>query len=361
MRPEKAVVATHTFVFGTSQALRMYFERKGCAVMFIEHALFGNVFSWLFGAFDTFFKVASAKGKFDIYVGSNNLNAFVGLLCKRIGKVEKVVYFSPDYSAQRFNNGLLNGIYHWMDRVCVKHCDITWNSSAVMNPDPMMLAREDNGFPIDMRKNQIQVPDGTDDRKILPIESIHRKRIGFIGHLRSSVGCVELIEIFKKVRKKVPEAELLLMGSGPLEGVVRDLSKDIPGIEVTGHEQDINVVYDRLSMCAVAVAPYLPGTISQYTDPGKIKVYLSVGLPIVITKVPLVARDIVDQNCGFAIEPEDDDAFVEALVKLLTDDELYKKQRENVIRMKQYYSWDNIFDRALMYLYDRENAPASLY
>lgn len=343
----RVVIASHVFAFGTSQALDAYFRRKGIEALFIGHKLFGNVFTWLYGALATYFTILFSGKKYDLFVGSNNLNAFVGLLAQRSGLVKRVIYFSPDYVRNRFDNGFLNRVYRRLDRYCIEHCEVTWNSSAYADPDPMMLAREMDGFPPELRQKQIQVPDGTDLREILPYSEIYRRRIGFVGHLRAGMGGCELIDAFREIALRVQDAELLLIGSGPEEPIMRQLAENIPNIEMTGYMGDIAEVYDRLSKCAIAVAPYEEGSISQFTDPGKVKVYLSVGLPIVINRVPLIADEIGREKCGVAVEAGDRAAFVDAVVQLLTDDTLYQEYRENTLRLRDRYTWDNIFDKAL--------------
>jgi len=151
------VIATHVFSPGTSQALRDYLLREGKDVLFIGHPLFGNVFTWTLGAFDTIGQVVKANKKFDLYVGSNNLNAFVGIILRKIRLVKKVIFFTPDYSRQRFKNKLLNNFYRWLDYYCLKNADLVWNSSTVMPVDPIMQEREKRGVPPKYRSKQIQV------------------------------------------------------------------------------------------------------------------------------------------------------------------------------------------------------------
>ena len=316
--------------------------------MFIGHPLFGGVFSWTMGAVDTLWKVIRTGKKFDLYVGSNNLNAFMGIILKKFKRVKKVVFFSPDYSHNRFENSFLNSLYHWLDYYCLKNADLVWNSSAEMEVDLFMKEREKRGVPSSYRKKQIQVPDDTDPIEVLPIEKINRHEICFVGHLKKGMGVELLIEAFPEITKKVPDAKLLVIGSGPVEKHLRQMA-DGMNIEFTGFIGDLSEVYRLLSKCAIGTAPYEEGTISQYSDPGKTKLYLSVGLPIVITRVPQVALEIEKEECGVAINPSKEE-LTAAVTSILKDDSLFMKYRENSIRLSKKYNWDNIFDRALSYL-----------
>jgi len=342
------IIASHTFAFGTSQGFYDYCKRKRFDVIFIGHPLFGNVFTWLFGAVDTLLQVVKTGKSYDLYVGSNNLNASVGLILKTLGKVKRVVYFSPDWVLDRFGNLLLNRVYHWLDYICVKNCDMTWNSSAIMPIDPMMTEREKLGYPVEFRKKQIQVSDGTEVIDLPPFSAIDRYRIGFIGHLRPGMGVEMLLSAMPYILRKIPHASLLIMGSGPLEGDLRKRAAKLP-VEFTGFVGDINEVYKKLSYCAIAVAPYEAGSISEFTDPGKVKSYLTAGLPIVITKVPKVAYEINQKKAGIATSDKPEE-FAKAIVEILGHAKKLRSYRGNALKLRDEYSWDRIFDRALSYL-----------
>ncbi len=342
------IIVTHSFSPGTSQALRDYFIRKNKEVFFIEHPLFGNVLSWSVGFIDTLWKVVRVSKKFDLYIGSNNLNAFAGIVFKKIGLVKKVIFFTPDYSHSRFNNKILNNIYFWLDYFCLRESDLVWNSSSIMPLDFMIQEREKRGVPKKYRKKQISVPDGTDNVDIPSFEKIDRYKIGFVGHLIEGMGVDFLIDSFLEIKKKNSKVKLLIIGSGPQEEHLREKSEGLE-VEFTGFIGDLGKVYELIKYCVVAVAPYKKGTISEYTDPGKVKNYLSAGLPIVITKVPKVAWEIDKAKCGFAVECDKKD-FAKAVIKLLENDSLLKEYRKNTKKLADKYRWDNVFNRALSYL-----------
>ncbi len=346
---KKVVIATHSFSPGTSQAFRDYCIKKRFDVLFIEHPLFGNIFSWLFGAFDTLLQVIRKRTKCDLYVGSNRLNTIVGIILKNFGIAIKVVYFSPDWSKNRFKNNLLNFIFQKLDYFCVKYADVVWNSSTIMPIDPMMKEREKLGYPQEWRKKQIQISDGCDLLLIPPFDLINRYQIGYVGHLIKHCGVQLAIDAFPSIAKEFPQAKLLIIGSGPMEDELRRKAQGM-NIEFTGFMGDIKQVYERLLTCAFAIAPYEESkeTISQFTDPGKVKNYFSVGLPVVITKVPQIAYEVDEEKCGIAIR-YDINEFIDSISILFGNKNKLKEYRKNVLKLRKKYSWDSIFDRALCY------------
>lgn len=344
-----AVVATHSFSPGTSQALRDYLLKEGKDVLFIEHALFGNIFTWSIGAIDTLWQVIKKRKRYDLYVGSNNLNAFLGIILRKIGLVKKVIFFTPDYSLNRFNNFLLDNVYLWFDFFCLRNADLVWNSSSIMPVDLMALEREKRGVPKKYRQKQIPVPDGTDEVELVSLNKINRYDIVFVGHLKEGMGLNLLIDVFSVICREIPQAKLIIIGSGPMEKRLREKARNM-NIEFTGFIGELSEVYNLISKCAVAVAPYEEGTISQYTDPGKVKLYLSVGLPMVITNVPRVALEIEREKCGLVINYSAE-GLTNALLALLRDDSLLRLCRQNALALANKYRWHKIFSRALSYIH----------
>ena len=69
----------------------------------------------------------------DLFVGIDNLNALAGIFLRKLGAVRRVAYYVIDYTPRRFANPLLNRLYHWIDRTCVRHADVIWNLSSRMH------------------------------------------------------------------------------------------------------------------------------------------------------------------------------------------------------------------------------------
>ena len=343
----KIVIATHSFSPGTSQALYAYCKSKKYSTQFIEHPLFGGLHSWFIGWLDTVYRVLKSDQKYDLFVGSNNLNASAGVVLKKLGKVKKVIYFAPDFVPVRFSNSLLNWIYHQLDFFCVKYSDISWNSSSPMKVDPIMVAREKLGLPKKYRSKQTQLPDGTDNYQALPFKQINRWQMGFVGHLRPGMGLEVLFEAMKKLKKSHPQIQLIVIGSGPIEKDLKQLIlQNNLNIKMLGFMGNLKNVYRILKKCAIGLAPYQPGTISQFSDPGKIKNYLSVGLPVIVTDVVKISRELKTNKCGMVVK-YDSRQLSQTIIKLMTDQKKLVTYRKNTQILAQKYSWSNIFTAAL--------------
>lgn len=284
-----------------------------------------------------------------LFIGANNLSAFVGLLLKRLRCVHCVVYYAIDYIPQRFRHRWANALYLWVDRLCVQFCDQVWNISPLM-----VEGREARGVPPTLRARQITVPQGTDLTVVpLPLDAVERSTIVYFGGLMEKQGVHLAVQALAQVRRRVPQARLLVIGGGypdrlaALQGLseamgVRD------AVEFTGLIEDHSEAVDRIRRCAVGVAPYpdTPDNYTRYADPGKAKVYLAAGLPVVITAVPAVASLIERHGAGMIVR-DDADALAEALIRFLTDDQLLTECKRRARELAEQYEWDAIFTKAL--------------
>lgn len=284
-------------------------------------------------------------GPADVFVGTGALNAWTGSLLKRFRRVRHLVFYAIDYVPQRFPGSAMNALYHWMERVAVARSEAVWNLSAAM-----VEARE-GAQGLEREGKHVIVPIGTSSTREEPTPlAVQRHRIVYFGHLRPGQGVERVVAVLPDVIAQVPGAQLLIIGGGSLESLLRDeIARFGIGdhVHITGFLQDVREAHRLLRTSAIAVAPYvdMPENFTRYTDPGKVKEYLANGLPVVITTVPRVAEEIAARGCGIAI-PDDPPALAEAVVRLLTDDALWQTCRQNARAFAQEITWANVFDRA---------------
>ena len=90
-----------------------------------------------------FVRACTSRADRLLFIGSDPLNTLAGILLKRLGlrRFRSIVYYSVDYSPVRFKSGLLNRIYHWIDRMAVKGSDAVWNVSQRMRQIRQQMAR----------------------------------------------------------------------------------------------------------------------------------------------------------------------------------------------------------------------------
>lgn len=295
-------------------------------------------------AVSVFYFMSKLKGKYDFFIGIESLNAILGIFFRRIGKVKKVVYDVIDYSPRRYENKLMNRIFHAMDRFCCLHCDYTWSQTQKIIDKRFKL-----GLPRERGAMHLVKQTGIEREKIkqLPLDEIQRYQLVYVGHVFKVDGVELIIEAMPEILKRVPQANLIIMGDGDLkvslERKCRQLDID-KQVEFTGIIGDMKEVEQYLLKSAVALTLYRFDNLSvkYYNDPSKPKLYLGCGLPQIITKTVPISKLIKEKEAGLAIDYTKE-ALIKAALKFLEDDNLFKRYRLNAMHLAGQYSWNGIF------------------
>ncbi|MFH1048218.1 MAG: glycosyltransferase [Patescibacteria group bacterium] len=377
----KYILATHVWSDGPSQALREYLIKNKQDFVWINHPLFyskkiaGSGYSifvkgqeikkryfsswklwepikYIVEIFLNIIFIFSVSNTNDyVYIGYNNLNALSGIFLKKTGKVKKVIYYVIDYTPRRFENRLLNYIFHKVDQFCVKYADETWN----LNEKAMNNARK-KFYNFDAYKKgysvQKEVPMGfwKDRIKLKNFNEINKKQIVFMGHLIEKQGVQFVIKSLPEVIKVIPEVKLVIVGSGSylenLKKIVKDLSLE-KVIEFKGYVEELEKIEIILCDSALAVAIYEEGNpetnFTYYTDQGKIKNYLGCGLLILLSNVPSIAKEIERNKCGFIIDNNPCN-ISSKIIEILDDENKLRFYRDNVIKYRNKFDWNLIFE-----------------
>ena len=279
-------------------------------------------------------------------MGADNLNTFAGLILRAIGKVRNVAYYVIDFTPKRFQNRFLNAIYQALNKVCCYHADVILNVS-----DAMMYGREQIGIRKDLSAPQISVPLGCSFEKIprKDISEINPYTIVYFGMLREEHGPGLIIEALPLFVAQEPKVKVIFAGDGELRSDLIRRAEELgmtSHVHFTGFIDSEEEVYRILTTSGLALATYPPGddTYKQYSDPGKVKIYLACGLPIMITDVPPIAQKINARQAGVIVEYEPS-CLARAVVEIFNDFNTYKHMRKRAIEMAAEFDWNTIWRR----------------
>lgn len=301
--------------------------------------------SYIKDVFYTLFWCLKVRRKFDVYFACGNLNPVVGIILRNFGIVKKVIYQSIDYYPKRFESIFFNWLYFQLDKFCVKFADETWNASSVivetrdkkMGMDPKVFNR------------QYTVPGCIWFYKVkrLPLSKINRKKIVYRGSLFDYMGVDLIIRAMPRILKKIPGVKFEILGGGEEKESLEKLVKDL-GISKSvifhGWITDRSKLEEILSDSALGVATFNTSIIDEKiknADPGKIKDYMLMGMPVITTDAISYKKKFIEGKCGIIIQ-YNVASVVNAVVKLLTNKKLQEEYRENVLKFILAFDCSNI-------------------
>lgn len=322
---------------GKLKTIHYTFGLKGPTIMFYIMDIF---FTW-------YFLILSGK-TFQLCLALDNLNTVSVLPFKWLKKINHLIFYTIDYTPKRFTNPILNSIYLISDRIACKTADSIWVLS-----ERMRDARRQAGVNSIANENSITVPMGAKLARIkhLPFNQIKRYQLIFVGHLLEKQGLQLIIEALPKIHHLVPKVSLAVIGQGNYEPALRKLAiknKVNQLINWHGFVNSHSEVETLLCESAIGLAPYIPSDTNYtfFTDPGKPKLYLGCGLPVIITDFPASAKIIADAKAGIIVNTTVED-IAQSITSLLTDDKLYKQYRQNALNLATQYDTDTLLSKAI--------------
>lgn len=284
--------------------------------------------------------------RFDIYFASGNLNPLAGLFLRELGFVKKVVYQSLDYYPTRFSNPFFNWLYFQIDKFCVKFCDETWNVS------PIMVKARHKKMAMDPKRfnGQYLVPGCVwfYKTKRLLFSSIKRNKIVYRGSLLDFMGVDLAIKAMPIILKEIPELTFEIIGIGKEGERLKKLAKSLKVSKNVIFHGFIEGRYEMekvLSDAALGIATFNTDMLDdkvRNSDPGKIKDYMLMGMPVITTNALSYHRKITEKKCGVVVEYTVKE-FAKAVIKILKNKKLLKEYRRNAIKFIEKFDCYNIY------------------
>jgi glycosyltransferase involved in cell wall biosynthesis len=274
-------------------------------------------------------------------------NAAVGITLRRLGLVRSVAYLVVDYMPRRFESPFLNSVFHALDRHCLLNSDYSWSlSDRVQKARKVRWGRLEGSTQVAIpMASPVPLPGAVRQQK-------RRRDVVYIGALLPKFGVEELAKGFARALGEVGDARLHVIGDGEslkwLEGFVagNHLEKSII-IHGMLNNEDADFV---IASSSVGIAPYrIVDTNSQfiYSEVGKVKLYVTYGLPVIVSKYAASGELIARHNAGLLIDCAEED-ISNAVMRLLKDDQLYEEQKRNAIKLAEESKPERIFEQPIL-------------
>lgn len=367
------IVATHTSynlsgdaTFGPAHSIVEHIQNQNKKVVFIQHSLHGKVQStyskkqkvYAIGIFHnanllirslehTYLNIKvgflfSNRNSNTLYIGADPINALSGVVLKKLGIVKKTIYFSVDYADDRYNNILLNNVYHFIDKFVAKKSDEVWCVSS-----RIIHKRKIQGI----KESKLKLVPNSPSFKDIPRKQYDGNHVLIIvSHLSKSLPIQEILEIVKEVKKKINDIQLVIVGSGPEEARIKDFIKHMhleKVVTLVGQKNHTEAL-GYISKSFLGFALYSnDNPWNRYGDSMKAREYLASGIPVIINKIPSTSDDIKDYNAGFVVNNFNKKKIVDFIVKCFRDNSFYLDLKKNSLSLAKHYDKENIVNDIL--------------
>lgn len=382
-----AVIVTHVRGLGPSNHLETYLNRGCQTVLAIDHPLvYERPATSRYRLFENGKLVATGEhllrgpeiGAFfqefilavywtrrlahrsDLFIGVDALNCVSGIVSKLFNHKSRVIFYVIDWSPKRFDNKILNGLYHLTDRLAALCADETWNQSEAIDQ-----GRWYGPFWTQVGKRaqrRVKIVPNAVASMDLDIDAKDRLpyRLVFLGHLLEKQGLQLVIKALPQIASSFDDVDLVVIGSGPYQPTLEELSTAVgvgDRVQFLGYVEDEAEVLKILASASCGLAPYLASeqSFTKFADPGKLKNYLATGLPIVMTRVPFNAAQLENSDCAIVVEDSSGRIADGVCILLAEDVERRRYRREKAFEFMKGLDWDSVFAKALSNTFDDED------
>lgn len=146
--------------------------------------------------------------------------------------------------------------------------------------------------------------------------NIPRPIVGTVSRLIHQKGVHVLLTAFAKCLEKYPQAALVIVGDGPSRGQLEERSRQLsiaPQTHLLGY-----VPHPRLGAIARDFDIFAFPTFGEGFGLVLLEA-MSLGKPVVASKVMAIPEIVMDGETGLLVPPEDSDALAQALLRLMDD------------------------------------------
>lgn len=167
--------------------------------------------------------------------------------------------------------------------------------------------------------------------------SVSGKKVLFVGRLEPRKGLAQLLSAFPLVRKAVPDAVLLVAGTGPLERRCRRLARELGidrAVEFLGCVSDERLP-SLYAACDVYCSPALGGESFGIV----LLEAMATGKAVVASNISGYRLVVDDGRNGLLFSPGDPAGLADAIIRVLRDPALKERLEKNARQYALEYSW----------------------
>jgi glycosyltransferase involved in cell wall biosynthesis len=180
----------------------------------------------------------------------------------------------------------------------------------------------DWGYPAD---RLTVLPIGVDVERIQPVGPVTAPRIVHVARLVEKKGTADLLAAFAQVRRAVPDAELVIIGDGPLHAQLTEQAQEAgiaAAVRFRGAQPHPEVLREIGRARVLCLPSVTAATGDQEGLPTVLLEAAAAGKPVVSTRHGGIPEGVHDGVTGFTVAEHDRAALAERLIAVLRDDAL---------------------------------------
>jgi len=283
-----------------------------------------------------------------IFFGINYFCTFCGIILKKFRRIDFVIYRVMDFFPlpPKGIYRILNRIFYRIDKFCLKNADSIWFTT-----EGHILGREKYGY-FDRKKfNYLIIPLGINIEKfvIKPADG-HEHSLVYCGVISKYHMFELLFEVLDELRSNFKNIKLKIIGSGPDEDYFKNLSKKMElekNIDFYGYLAEGELLKKTISESSLGIALYKDEeNFMKYTEPAKVKYYLSFGIPSIISDVPVIAKELNEFGVSFRVKNEKNE-IVSTIEKFLKDNDKQTICKQKIAKFIKEIDINNLLDNCL--------------
>jgi glycosyltransferase involved in cell wall biosynthesis len=179
----------------------------------------------------------------------------------------------------------------------------------------------------------------------MSVESVPRepKTLLFYGRIWPYKGLAYLLKAMTLVAREIPDVKLIVAGKGEnLDRYFGD-RPDLDRYEIHNRFIPYEEVAGLFQRCSIVVLPYL-----EASQSGVAALAYGMNRPAIASDIGGLGEMIEHERDSLLVPPKDAPALARAIVRLLTDEELYGRiQAAQTIRCQNDLNWSNIADKTV--------------
>lgn len=281
-----------------------------------------------------------AGGHFELALADGPWAGLVARGLQRQGRIGRLVYDDMDHvgGGQR-----LAWRRRWIERIeqrLVRQADVAVSAG----PELAALRQRATG------RQPAVLPNGADLARFAPppVRPPHPPTALYMGRLEAARGVDLAIAAMARVRARLPQARLLVLGDG--EPAYRQrLQLQVQALQLADAVQLLGPVpHARLPRwlreADVGIAAFRLSEQGRYAMPLKVAEYMAAGVPVVCTAGSAAAGWVQRTGAGLA-SPFEADALADAILQLLQDPQRHAAARQAGLAAAQDLAWPQVTER----------------